>query len=92
LAPSKANTPWSPKYLTLSARSKLSSVETFKLDLGLAFPILTHIPTQRFNLFKKFRLTSEEISKGLLERTRNEKEGDVEEQEGSFGHGAVEYV
>ncbi|KIM86964.1 hypothetical protein PILCRDRAFT_815408 [Piloderma croceum F 1598] len=60
---------------------KMSSVETFKLVLGLAFPILTHIPTQRKNLFKKFRYKTEEISKGLVERTRKEKEGDVENKQ-----------
>ena len=60
---------------------KMSSVETFKLVLGLAFPILIHIPTQRKNLFKKFRYKTEEISKGLVERNRKEKEGDVENKQ-----------
>lgn len=56
---------------------KVSSVEIFKLVLGLAFPILAHIPTQRKNLFTKFRSNAEEISKRLFERTRKEKEGDA---------------
>ena len=60
---------------------KLSSVETFKLVLSLAFPILTHIPTQRKNLLKKFRYKTDEISKGLFEKTRKEKAGDVENKQ-----------
>jgi hypothetical protein len=60
---------------------KLSSVEIFKLVLGFAFPILTHIPTQRKSLLRKFKRNAEEISKVLFERTRKEKEGDVEKKQ-----------
>jgi hypothetical protein len=55
-----------------------SFVDIFKLVLGLAFPFLTHIPTRRKNLQMKFRYKAEEISRGLLERTKKEKEGNVE--------------
>jgi hypothetical protein len=59
---------------------KLSFVDIFKMMFSPVFPILTTIPTPRFNLFKKFKLTSKQISRELLERTRNEKKGDVEDK------------
>lgn len=59
---------------------KLTFVDIFKLIFSPAFPILTTIPTPRFNLFKKFKLTSKEISRELLERTRKEKGGDIEDK------------
>jgi len=57
---------------------KLTFVDIFKLVLGLAFPIVVLMPSQRFNLLLKFRSSAEEIERELLERTRKEKEGDVE--------------
>jgi len=46
--------------------------------LGPAFPILNRIPSPRRTLEKKFKLTADGISKDLLQRTRQEKEGAIE--------------
>jgi hypothetical protein len=41
-------------------------------------PFLAYIPSPRSILEQKFNSTAEDISKGLLEKTRKEKEGMVE--------------
>jgi hypothetical protein len=46
--------------------------------LSVAFPIFARTPSPRKTLVKKFKLTTEEISRELLERTRKEKEGTAE--------------
>jgi hypothetical protein len=59
---------------------KLTFVDTLKLVLSLAFPFLINIPTERFNLFKRFKSTAKEISQELLQRTRKEKKEDLEDK------------
>lgn len=46
----------------------------FVILLGTALPILSKIPTSRTRLMSKLHNTMEEVSEGLLERSRKEKE------------------
>jgi hypothetical protein len=51
-------------------KHKPTFFQTMIFIMGAAFPILAHTPSTRKRIIQKFRLTAEEISRELLERTR----------------------
>ncbi|KAF7331088.1 Cytochrome P450 [Mycena venus] len=65
------------KSLELQEGSLFTNVIFF---LGVLFPLLHKLPTQRIRLLRQLRRNLNEIAERLLENTRREKENDVAEE------------
>ncbi|KIK44327.1 hypothetical protein CY34DRAFT_786501 [Suillus luteus UH-Slu-Lm8-n1] len=66
---------------TFGNNQQASAVNYVFILIASAFPIITKIPTQRTNLFKKLSVTMGEISDDLLTRSRREKDVNVGERD-----------
>jgi len=65
--------------------SNISFFSGIVFILAIFFPFLTRLPTQRNKLLSKLRLTMSDIARELLEKTRKEKEGDVDSDKSVIG-------
>ncbi|KAG2741072.1 cytochrome P450 [Suillus brevipes Sb2] len=66
---------------TFGNNQQASAVNHVFIMIASAFPIITKIPTQRANLFKKLSVTMGEISDDLLTRSRREKDVNMSEKD-----------